>query len=343
MELTPRKKAVLAAIIKSYIETGEPVGSKILTGLIENAPSSATLRNEMSELCGLGLLSQPHTSAGRIPTSSGLNLYVNSLMGKNELPAEAKEYIDKRFEEISFNPEEIPLKAGKIISDLTGLPAVTCYMPQKAVTIKRIELMAISRHSAVILLILSDGRTRNRIFRFSPGFDNSKLHSFRKICDEKIKGIPVSGLNKPYIQTLLASAGINSLDILPLVSSVFEMAESIDERTVELSGETNLYNIYGDEENARRIISLVGHKEPFISIYKNIGKQAAVIFGNETGYTELKNATMVASGFGKDEYSGVISVIGPHRISYEQILPSIEYVASKLETAMNEALKDMED
>ena len=85
IELTPRKQAVLKAIVKAYIETGEPIGSKILTSLIENAPSSATLRNEMSELVSMGLLEQPHTSAGRIPTSDGLKLYVNNLMSKTEI------------------------------------------------------------------------------------------------------------------------------------------------------------------------------------------------------------------------------------------------------------------
>ena len=79
MELSPRKQAVLAAVTKAYIKTGEPVGSKALTALLKNAPSAATLRNEMSELCDMGLLAQPHTSAGRIPTSSGFKLYVNSL------------------------------------------------------------------------------------------------------------------------------------------------------------------------------------------------------------------------------------------------------------------------
>ncbi|MBQ3816994.1 MAG: hypothetical protein II802_01830, partial [Clostridia bacterium] len=219
MELSPRKKAVLAAIIKNYIETGEPVGSKILTSLIENAPSSATLRNEMSELCGLGLLEQPHTSAGRIPTSSGIDIYVNSLMEKSEISPSAKRYIDAQFENISYNLEEIPSKAGKIISDLTGLPAVICYIPERQVTVKRIEITALNSQLAVILLILSDGRTRNRIFRFSDISGGMKIRLMKKICDEKIKGIPVSMLTKPYIQTLVAESGINALEILPLISA----------------------------------------------------------------------------------------------------------------------------
>ena len=98
LELTPRKQAVLKAIVKAYIETGEPVGSKILTELIENAPSSATLRNEMSELCDLGFLEQPHTSAGRIPTSRGFQFYVKKLMPAGEISESDKAYIDNALE-----------------------------------------------------------------------------------------------------------------------------------------------------------------------------------------------------------------------------------------------------
>ena len=104
MELTPRKQAVLKAIIKAYIASGEPVGSKNLTALLENAPSSATLRNEMSELCELGLLHQPHTSAGRVPTSRGYSLYVNSLMQKSEISEREKEYIDKALSGLNCAP-----------------------------------------------------------------------------------------------------------------------------------------------------------------------------------------------------------------------------------------------
>jgi len=99
MELSNRKRAVLEAIVKAYIKTGEPVGSKILVSLMENAPSSATLRNEMSELCELGFLEQPHISAGRVPTANAYKLYVNSLINSAEIHDSTKGYIDSLLSE----------------------------------------------------------------------------------------------------------------------------------------------------------------------------------------------------------------------------------------------------
>ena len=96
MELSARKQAVLAAVVKAYIETGEPIGSKILTELLENAPSPATLRNEMNELCSLGFLHQPHTSAGRVPTESGYRFYVDTLMKPVGIGEASRRFIDSR-------------------------------------------------------------------------------------------------------------------------------------------------------------------------------------------------------------------------------------------------------
>lgn len=343
MELSPRKKAVLTAIVKNYIETGEPVGSKILTELIENAPSSATLRNEMSELCNLGFLKQPHTSAGRVPTSSGLRLYVNSLMNPVEISDSAKRFIDERISEINCDPEQIPALVGRIISDLTGLPAISCTVTEREIAIKRIELLPIGMRSMMLLLITSDGRARNRIFRTSVSVDSYVLENFNDICAKKIKGRTVAELNKPYMQNVIASAGIDSLSLLPLLTAVFEMASEIENSSVDLSGETCLYNISADENTARKIISLIKRRDPIVSLMNNIPDGVGVVFGSDTQLEELSSGTIIAARFGDNQYKGTLAVIGPHRISYEEVIPSIEYAASRLTTLMSDALKDMED
>ena len=115
MELSPRKRAVLAAVAKAYIKTGEPVGSKTLAAMLKNAPSSATLRSEMSELCELGLLAQPHTSAGRVPTSRGLKTYVDSLMSPDKISEGDKAFIDRGLSNIHAAPEKIPEIGGELL------------------------------------------------------------------------------------------------------------------------------------------------------------------------------------------------------------------------------------
>jgi len=341
IELTPRKQAVLRAIVKAYIETGEPIGSKILTGLIENAPSSATLRNEMSELVSMGLLEQPHTSAGRIPTNSGLKLYVNDLMLKSEIPNENKLFIDERFDTVTEMPENIPAKAGEILSDLTGLPVIACLITPGTTVIKKVELMNISRNTVMLLVVTNDQRTRNRIFRLSGEYTPQLLERFWEIVNTKIKGKPLEELSIGYMQSLVASLGIDSFKLMPLITAVFETAKQIEKMTVDISGASRLYNICGDEERSKRIISLIESRDPIISLFERVGD--GVVFGEDTGFSELGTDTLIAARFGNEKYKGYLALIGPNRLSYERLIPTIEYTAEKLTTVLTAAQKDMED
>lgn len=343
MELSPRKQAVLKAIVKAYIETGEPIGSKNLTLLLENAPSSATLRNEMSELCELGLLNQPHTSAGRIPTNEGYRMYIDSLMSRSVLNDYSANVIENAIKTIRSEPENIPRITAETISHFTGLPSVACLLTEKVPRIKRIELLPIGKYSIMLLVITDDGRSRNCIFRQGKNFTESAENTFRELVDRRIKSKPVTELTKAYMQTVATEAGLYALDLLPLFTALFEAAQKIKMVEVSLSGEEYLYNICGDK-NARNIVSLLGYEQSAAKIFGNIENKTEVIFGADTGYSELSNNTVVAAKFRcAEKYNGYIGVIGPNRISYEQIIPLIEYTAEKLTKIMSEAQKDMED
>lgn len=343
MELSSRKRAVLAAIIRTYIETGEPVGSKILTGLLENAPSSATLRNEMSELCGLGLLEQPHTSAGRVPTSLGFHLYVTSLMKPAAVSESTKRYINSLLPDAGCEPEQIPVLAGRVLSELTGFPAVSCYIVGRDVKVKRVELMAVGGRSAMLFLILSDGRSRSRLCRFPSGFSGELNHRFRDIVEKRIRNMPLLELNKAYLQNVIASSGFDSFVLMPLITALFEMAEESSVSPVRISGETNLYNICG-EDTAQRILTLAQRRDPFLSLFERAENSTEIIFGIDSGFQELNTSTIVVSKYqAGNRYCGRIGIIGPNRMSYEQIIPSIEYTASRVSKLMTDAKKDMED
>jgi len=344
MELTPRKQAVLKAIVKAYIETGEPVGSKILTSLLENAPSSATLRNEMSELCELGLLKQPHTSAGRVPTAGGYKLYVDNLMSQNEINPQTAGYIDNALREQSLEPEEIPRFAAKVLTELTGLPAVSCLITDRPPKIKQIKLLPIGRFSFLLLVLTDDGRARNKILRCGKNLSDEANECFNNIYEAYIKYKTVDSLTKGYIQSLIARSGIYALELMPIFIGIFETATDIEERTLHLSGENALYNISGSEGEARRILSLIKSRDPFISILEDIDDSAGAIFGADTGYEELLRDTIIAAKFSTaDKYKGYVGVIGPTRMSYDRIMPTVRYMAKRLTEIMTEAQKDMED
>ena len=343
MELSQRKQAVLKAIVKSYIETGSPIGSKNLMAVLENAPSSATLRNEMSELCELGLLHQPHTSAGRVPTSKGLRLYVNSLMSAGQISPQAAAEIDVSLGEVNGEPSSIPQAAARLLSRLTGLPAIACLITERKPKVKRIELLNIGRQSVMLLLITDDGRTATRILR-SSDLSDEVVNCFFELVNRRIKGKTVTELNMAYMQTVIAEGGIYSLSIMPLLTCVFETAGEIEEKEVTLSGENALYNVCASEETARKLRSLIRSRDPIISILDEIKENAGVIFGADTAYSFLSGETLVAARFtGGDKYKGYIGVIGKSRMSYDEIMPITEYISERLTALMTEAQKDMED
>ena len=342
MELSARKRAVLAAIIRTYIETGEPVGSKILTGLLENAPSSATLRNEMSELCSLGLLTQPHTSAGRVPTSRGFSLYVNSLMKPKNIDECTKRYIDDMLANGGCELEKLPEFAGNALSELTGLPAISCFTVDSGVTVRKVGLVRVSSRSGLLYLITSDGRVKSRICNIPEDFE-SLQGIFEKIVSERIKRKPLQDMNRAGLQNVIAAIGLDAFELMPIITSIFEMAADAERSTVNLSGFAGLYRICG-EDNARRIIELVERREPMLRVLEASGSQQGVIFGSDTLLRELYGTALVVSEYRiGNRKGGRIGIIGPARMSYEQIIPSIEYTANRLSQLMTDAGKDMED
>lgn len=343
MELSARKRAVLAAIIRSYIETGEPVGSKSLVSMLEHPPSPATLRNEMSELSSLGLLCQPHTSAGRVPTGRAYRLYVQSLMKPSQLNESTRRYITSLLGNGLRGIEQLPARAAQVLSELTGFPAIACYEADENAAVRRVELIPTARRAAMLLLVTTDGRTQSRLCRLPQELTPGLEERFRVLMRERVRRMPLNQLNKACLQNVIAMAGLDSLELTPLVTTVFEMAAASAASPVHFSGTPQLYSIFG-ENAARRLLSFARQPEPLLEWLSSAPGECEVLFGSDSGYPELSGVTMVVAKYRTaDRYCGRIGVIGPGRMSYDEIVPSIEYTASQLTRLMTEAAEDMED
>ncbi len=342
-ELTPRKQAILAAIVKAYIETGEPIGSKNLTLLLENAPSSATLRNEMNELCALGFLNQPHTSAGRIPTSSGYRFYINQVMQPRDVDNAARSFLERQLLSRAIEPNAVPALMCEALSRITGLPSISVYMVDAEITLKSVKLLPVSRRTAALLMITSDGRTYSRICRLGVDMSEQLSTSFIRLTDEKLRRKPLNMLDKAYLQTVTASAGAEMFMLLPLLTELFDMAEGAARSSVSAAGQDRLYGIFG-EAAARRIAMLINEDMPIITATDTPQEKTQIIFGSDTGFSELSDTVFITAPYSVDEsYSGRIGIIGSRRMDYEQVIPSVEYAADRLGEYMTAAVKDMED
>ncbi len=343
MELTQRKRAILSEIVKAHIENGEPIGSKILALRLSDAPSSATLRNEMSDLCEMGYLKQPHTSAGRLPTAKAYRLYVAELMDRKSLSGEGRKIIDSMLDTIRPDPETVFTSAAEILSELTGLPSITATGIGKGVRLKKVSLMPMGRGSAVVFVISDDGRTRSRLVRCQTPFTPALLTRFDSIVTEKVCGKDLSTLDMAYLQSLVVSAGLDALALAPVLSCVFDMAGELKDAKINMGGAANIFSLCPSDYEARRILDLLRTGEAVQNILSAVKEPVGVVFGDDTYYDELAPTGMVVASLGDSFELGRIAVIGPTRMAYDTILPSVEYLALRVGKIMNEVLKGLEE
>ncbi len=345
MELSPRKRAILAAIVSNYITGGEPIGSKALCDMLDLHLSSATLRNEMNDLCTMGLLEQPHTSAGRVPTLRGYRVYVNDLMHPAKLSSEVRLAIDSTLQTIARTPEQMPEMACQILADLTGLPSFTATVTNESAKVKRVRLIPMGKRTVLMVVVSTDGAAKSRIVLSDCTVNEDLLSLFSNICKVCIVGHRLYELNTAYLQSIVARVGDFSLSVMPLLSNLFQLIGEMFEPQLTFRGESKLLSGYRQMPDSVRLSELISQKEAILSIVSRMEAPVGVIFGDDFGHRiDTTPSCMVVAKYkiGEKEL-GRIGVIGSVRLSYEQLIPSVEYFAQRLGTLMTKAFKDMED
>lgn len=345
MELSARKRAILLAVVDAYIRTGEPIGSKALTEILENAPSSATLRNEMSELSELGFLAQPHTSAGRVPTSSAYRLYVDSLPSPHLfLDQGRKELIDSMLFSVSSDPEHIPAGIGRIISRLTGLPAISATVAGSECYLKNVKLLPLGRHTAMLVAFASNGRTKSRLCRVSSPLTEKSVQVFENLVNKSVIGVKAGEITPAFMQSVMVSAGAEALALMPILSELNEIIEEIGRATLELNGEANIFSVCRNDAVARDILSIFDHREALVSMLTEANEPLNLLFGSEMTFAKKCPLALIVTAYDSGNGNfGRIGVVGPERLEYKQIIPSLSYIAERAGDIMAQAIKDMED
>ncbi len=344
MELSERKKIILGSLIRYYIKTGDPVGSKALLEISGLNVSPATLRNEMSELCDLGYLSQPHTSAGRQPTSFGYSFYFEELMKLREVPYDLKLIIDNMLDGAAKDPENLASVAGQLLSNLTGFPTLMATVAKQETYVKRVDILPMGRRTVLLLLITSDGLARSRICRSAFNLVPDVLKHFDKLLSLYVVGTELNKLSPQLLQALVSRTGDLSLFLMPLLSTVFEIVEELQSKSVIVKGESNLMKCYRNEGDVRSVLSLLTRQDELFPLLTGTKNDIEIIFGDRTDITELNQSSLVVAKYRLgNEDIGRIAVIGPARMAYEQIIPSVKYFAERLGVVMTQAMRDLED
>ena len=261
MELGKRKEMILSAIVEQYIKSGEPIGSKFLMDALPISVSSATIRNEMSELHEMGLLEQPHTSAGRIPSQAGYRYYIDNLMNRAELSENERDLIRNELERSMGSPDKLLEKAGEMLAKLTGCAAIATTPTDEEAVIKHIEIMPVGTRIAMIVMMTSSGIIKNGICKVETELTKDMVQCFYDIVNECFIGRPVSDVGTVMIQTLVASLGSNALAMSPLFVVLADIANQALQAEIRLEGEQNLLHHREFGNNAYEMMQFFDEKD----------------------------------------------------------------------------------
>lgn len=298
----------------------------------------------MNALCDLGLLSQPHTSAGRIPTIDGYRLYINTLMDKPEISEDVKKCIDESLDFSNCDPEKLPEKAVETLSKLTGLPVFSAKISDAGVTLKRIELLPMGNRSAMLIIITSDGRSRSRLCHMNCTLTSALISEFDRLITRRVLNMDLELLSPATMQSITVQSGLNILNLMPLITALSQMVQDIKNSCFNLKGASNFFTMGLDRVSADKISTLLNHHDTLMSLIAKNSQPINVVFGSDTEYSALQPSCIILARYGiPGRDIGCIGIIGPTRLSYEKILPSIEYTVDKINELLSNTLKDMEE
>ena len=336
-ELDERKKKILKAIIQTYLETGEPVGSRTISKYTDLNLSSATIRNEMSDLEELGYILQPHTSAGRIPSDAGYRLYVDELMREKEQEvSEIKELMIERTDKM----EKVLKQVVKVLASNTNYATMITGPTYHRNKLKFIQLSKVAEMQLLAVLVIEGNIVKNHMITLQEPMDDDTVLKLNLLLNTQLNGLTIEEINLGMITKMKEQAGIHSAVVGSVIDAVAN-AIAVDDDEVEIytRGTTNIFKYpeLADTSKASELISAFEEKQELVDLVKdtmnseeNTGIQ--VYIGNETPVKTMKDCSVVTATYDLgDGMQGTIGIIGPKRMDYENVVNNLKTLKTQLD------------
>ncbi|UWQ49635.1 heat-inducible transcriptional repressor HrcA [Leisingera caerulea] len=334
-DLNDRSREVFRAVVESYLESGDPVGSRTLTRSLSEKVSAATVRNVMQDLEFLGLLDSPHVSAGRVPTQLGLRMFVDGLLEVGDLNIKDREKIDAT---LGRNAGDVGGMLDRVGAALSGVTqgASLVLTPKHEAEIRHIEFVSLAHDRALVVLVFSDGHVENRLFTPPPGQTPSSMREAANFLNALIEGKTLSEVQRQIQREITARRQeIDSLAHAMIESglAVWEDDGSEQARLI-VRGRANLLAEPGAAEELERIRTLFDDLErkrdiaEFLELTED-GEGVRIFIGSENKLFSLSGSSLVVSPYMNADRKiiGAVGVIGPTRLNYGRIVPIVDYTA----------------
>jgi heat-inducible transcriptional repressor len=340
-DLDGRARDIFRRIVESYLETGEPVGSRTISkGGVHLSPAS--IRNTMQDLASLGLLNSPHISAGRMPTHAGLRLFVDGLLEVGDVGEMERNAIEGRLHAKGRSMDEALQEASAILSGLAGGAGVVV-TPSREAGVKHVEFVALGPDRALVVIVLEDGSVENRLMRMAPGITPSALSEASNFLATRLQGRTLGEARNDMRGELEAARRELDSVAARLVEEGLAAwgGGAEDARALIVRGQANLIDGGASEdlERIRRLFEDLEQKEQLIGLLDGVREAEGVriFIGAETRLFSLSGSAVIAAPYmsGRQKVLGAIGVIGPARLNYARVIPLVDYTARVLGQMMD--------
>ncbi len=334
--LDDRKLKILQTIIKTYLETGEPVGSRTISKYTDLNLSSATIRNEMADLEDLGYIIQPHTSAGRIPSDKGYRLYVDMLMEDKE--HEITEMQEKMLQKAD-KMEKLLQQAARVLANSTNYATMVSAPTYNRNKLKFIQLSQVDANQIIAVIVMEGNIIKNKIVAVAEPLDNETMLKLNMLLNTNLNGIAVEDINLGMIARLKEQAGIHSgviSDVLDAVANTIQLDNDLE---IYTSGATNIFKYpeLSDKQSAQEIISAFEEKQQLAELVTQTlasdeNKGIQVYIGSETPVQTMKDCSVVTATYELGQgMQGTVGIIGPKRMDYENVMKTLKTLMVELD------------
>ncbi|MCD8378759.1 MAG: heat-inducible transcriptional repressor HrcA [Lachnospiraceae bacterium] len=340
MELDERKKKILHAIIRNYLETGEPVGSRTISKDTDLHLSSATIRNEMADLEEMGLIMQPHTSSGRIPSDKGYRLYVDTMLeDKTKEIDELKELLlDKE-----KKTDELLQQVAKLLAVNTNYTTVISAPSTHRNKLKFIQLSRVDEHQILAVIVAEGNVIRNSVFGVDEYLDDEALLNLNMLLNTNLSGMSMEEINLGVITALKQNAGIHSELIAKVLDEVAMAIKADEGLEIYTSGANNIFKYpeLSDHQNASRLITTLEEKHQLSDIVEqtleDTSETGIQVYIGEEAPMPMKDCSVVTATYELGQgMRGTIGIIGPKRMDYEKVVGSLKTIKQQLEELYKE-------
>lgn len=333
-ELDERKIKILDAIIRTYLETGEPVGSRTISKYTGMNLSSATIRNEMSDLEEMGYIVQPHTSAGRIPSDKGYRFYVDHLLeSKDKEISDMKEFVIEHTERMELVLKQV----AKMLAQTTNYATMITTPKNSRNKVKFVQLSQVDEEHLLAVIVMEANVVKNKMIPLTEPLDNETLLKLNILLNSTLNGLSIPEINLGTISKLKEQAGSHS-DIVGVVLDAVAETISRDELEVYTSGATNIFKYpeLSDSKRASELIYALEEKQQLATLVtenlqnENTGIQ--VYIGDESPIQTMKDCSVVTATYELgDGMKGSVGIIGPKRMDYEKVMGHLKDLTSQLD------------